>query len=102
MLTFLSTRPFSFNEGVVISRPCSDLQPDPSWIASLTHPRTRKWISHVNLFPRMGTYRYIATKEGATMIDSETATMTALDIYRGIILGLIGLFFGFVVFLMFL
>ena len=35
------------------------------------------------------------------MIDSETATMTALDIYRGIILGLIGLFFGFVVFLMF-
>ena len=76
-------------------------EPNPFSISILTHCRTKKWISHVNLFPRMGTHRYIATKESATMIDSETATMTALDIYRGIILGLIGLFFGFVVFLMF-
>jgi hypothetical protein len=36
------------------------------------------------------------------MIHSETVKVTALDIYRGIILGLTGLFFGFVVFLMFL
>jgi hypothetical protein len=36
------------------------------------------------------------------MIHSETAKVTALDIYRGIILGLMGLFFGFVIFLMFL
>jgi hypothetical protein len=35
------------------------------------------------------------------MIYSETAKVTALDIYRGIILGLMGLFFGFVIFLMF-
>jgi hypothetical protein len=35
------------------------------------------------------------------MIHTETAKITALDIYRGIILGLMGLFFGFLVFLMF-
>jgi hypothetical protein len=36
------------------------------------------------------------------MIHREISKVTALDIYRGIILGLMGLFFGFVVFLMFL
>ncbi len=36
------------------------------------------------------------------MIHRDIAQMAALDIYRGIILGLMGLFFGFVVFLMFL
>ena len=35
------------------------------------------------------------------MMHSETAKVTAPDIYRGIILGLMGLFFGFVIFLMF-
>jgi hypothetical protein len=36
------------------------------------------------------------------MIYRETAQITAVDIYRGVILGLMGLFVGFVVFLMFL
>ena len=36
------------------------------------------------------------------MINREEAHITFMDIYRGIILGLIGLFFGFLVFLMFL
>jgi hypothetical protein len=36
------------------------------------------------------------------MIHSEIAKVTAMDIYRGVILGLMGLFYGFVVFLMFL
>jgi hypothetical protein len=35
------------------------------------------------------------------MMHSETAKVTVLDIYRGIILGLMGLFFGLVIFLMF-
>lgn len=35
------------------------------------------------------------------MIHREAAQITAVDIYRGIVLGLTGLFFGFVVFLMF-
>jgi hypothetical protein len=35
------------------------------------------------------------------MIHREIAQMTAVDLYRGIILGLMGLFYGFVVFLMF-
>ena len=35
------------------------------------------------------------------MIHRDTAQITAVDIYRGVVLGLMGLFFGFVVFLMF-
>jgi hypothetical protein len=36
------------------------------------------------------------------MINGEEAHITVMDIYRGIILGLMGLFYGFLIFLMFL
>jgi hypothetical protein len=36
------------------------------------------------------------------MIHREISKVTVLDIYRGVIFGLMGLFFGLVVFLMFL
>ena len=41
-------------------------------------------------------------KEGNTMTHQERIKITALDIYRSTILGLMGLFYGFLVFLMFL
>jgi hypothetical protein len=42
-------------------------------------------------------------KEGAAMIREEEKPMVSgMDIYRGVILGLVGLFYGFLVFLMFI
>ena len=38
---------------------------------------------------------------GAAMIQREVAKVTGLDIYRGAILGLMGIFYLFLVFLMF-
>jgi hypothetical protein len=35
------------------------------------------------------------------MIHREISKVTVLDIYRGVVFGLMGLFFGFVIFLMF-
>ena len=42
-------------------------------------------------------------KQGGTaMIQRENITITAIDVFRGFILGLMGVFFGFLVFLMLL
>jgi len=40
-------------------------------------------------------------KGGATMTQTERPKVTAMDLYRGFILGLMGVFYGFLVFLMF-
>jgi len=38
---------------------------------------------------------------GAIMTQTERPKVTAMDLYRGFILGLMGVFYGFLVFLMF-
>lgn len=40
-------------------------------------------------------------KGGATMTQTERPKITAMDLYRGFVLGLMGVFYGFLVFLMF-
>ena len=40
-------------------------------------------------------------KGGATMTQTERPKVTVMDLYRGFILGLMGLFYGLLVFLMF-
>ena len=40
-------------------------------------------------------------KGGATMTQTEKPKVTAMDLYRGFILGLVGVFYGFLIFLMF-
>ncbi len=46
-------------------------------------------------------YKDIEQRGGAAMMQTERAKVTGMDVYRGAILGLMGIFYLFLVFLMF-